>query len=197
MILSAKSGNNADLFPDVLALYVPEQSLVVDATYGNGVFWRRMDQSRYKLVRSDLFTKADILSDFRKMPFRDGSFDAVILDPPYMRTNNSKPQMGMNYNNRRINLRTHKEVLDLYLAGIKEAYRILRSSGVLILKCQDEVMSGHQQWTHVELMQVEGWLTEDLFILIRSGLPLFNWNRQVHARKNHSYFIVLRKMAIR
>ena len=32
----------------------------------------------------DKETKADVKADLGAMPFSDGIFDAVILDPPYM-----------------------------------------------------------------------------------------------------------------
>jgi len=192
-VLSAKQGTNADLFPEVLKLYAKPDDLIVDLTYGKGVFWRQVDTSLYRLVTNDLLATADFNYDCRHTAFTSDSCDMVVLDPPYMRTNNSKPQMGENYNNRLVNLRTHAEVLDLYFQGMDEARRLLKLNGVLVIKCQDEVMSGKQRWTHIEIMQHSNWLAEDLFILVREGEPLSNWARQLHARKNHSYFIVLRK----
>lgn len=194
-ILTAKTGTNADLFPDVLALYAKDGSQILDMTYGKGVFWRNVDTALYQLTTNDLYESADFAEDFRSTSHAAGAFDMVVLDPPYMRTNNSHPQMGDNYNNRTVNLRTHQEVLDLYFSGMAEAWRILKQHGVLVIKCQDEVMSGRQQWTHVEIINVASlWLVEDLFVLLRNGQPLSNWTRQLHARKNHSYFIVLRKL---
>ena len=38
-VLSCVKGINADLFPHILKLYVPEGSVVLDATYGLGAFW--------------------------------------------------------------------------------------------------------------------------------------------------------------
>jgi hypothetical protein len=44
-----------------------------------------------------------------------------------------------------------------------------------------------------ELTQ-KGFMIEDLFVLLRNNRPgVSRVIRQVHARKNHSYFLVLRK----
>ena len=58
-------------------------------------------------------------------------------------------------------------------AGV-EAYRVLRERGVLIVKCQDEVCSNRQRFTHVEVMQAYeriGFVTEDLFVVVRQNRP--------------------------
>lgn len=50
-LLTCKQGTNADLFPDIAALYIPEGSRVLDATWGRGIFWKKMDQGLYDLVK--------------------------------------------------------------------------------------------------------------------------------------------------
>jgi hypothetical protein len=65
---------------------------------------------------------------------------------------------------------------------------------VLIVKCQDEVSANKQRLTHVEIItayEALGFYTKDLFVLLRSNRPgISRLKTQVHARKNHSYFIV-------
>ncbi len=91
----------------------------------------------------------------------------------------------------------HEAVLDLYRQAGEEAYRVLRDRGVLIVKCQDEVCSNRQRFTHVEIMQMYddmGYVGEDLFVVVRNNRPgVSRTIRQVHARKNHSYFLVFWK----
>lgn len=196
-ILAAKNGTNADLFPDVLTLYVPEGSRVIDMTFANGVFWKKVDISKYDLVTNDLFNpKATIREDFRHLSFPAESFDTVVLDPPYMRTNNTPGVMAGNYHNQTINLRTHDAIISLYREGYESAKRILKTDGILIVKCQDEIESSKQRWSHIELLTHEGFVAEDLFVLVRTGGVLIGRNQehQRHARKNHSYFLVLRKV---
>ena len=91
----------------------------------------------------------------------------------------------------------HEAVLDLYVAAGREAHRVLRDRGVLIVKCQDEVCSNRQRFTHVEIIQAYerlGFVAEDLFVVVRTNRPgVSRTTRQVHARKNHSYFLVFWK----
>ena len=91
----------------------------------------------------------------------------------------------------------HEAVIELYADAGREAWRVLRDRGVLIVKCQDEVCSNRQRLTHVEIINAyedQGFVVEDLFVVVRTNSPgVSRVVRQVHARKNHSYFLVLWK----
>jgi hypothetical protein len=92
----------------------------------------------------------------------------------------------------------HDAVLDLYFKAGAEAHRVLRDDGVLIVKCQDEVSANRQHLTHVEIIahyESMGFFTKDLFVVVRNNRPgVSRLKKQVHARKNHSYFVVFVKM---
>ena len=113
----------------------------------------------------------------RILPFED-----------HYRNNGSGGQTGSKY---------HEAVLELYRDAGREAWRVLRERGVLIVKCQDEVCSNRQRFTHVEIMQMYddlGFVAEDLFVVVRNNRPgVSRAIRQVHARKNHSWFLVFWK----
>jgi hypothetical protein len=186
-------GNNADVFPEVLRIYVPDGSIIADVTYGRGVFWRNVDCSRYKLFPTDLMTGTDA----RQLPYADSSIDCVVLDPPYMHSGGSiKHSLDKGYRN---NQRDGgwRGVLPLYRDCAKEALRVLRVGGILIVKCQDTVVNHKQSWLHVDILNLPGYLAEDLFVVVQRSVPLMtgHWKKQYHARKNHSYFVVLRKAA--
>jgi hypothetical protein len=91
----------------------------------------------------------------------------------------------------------HDAVLDLYFAAAREAWRVLRDGGIYIVKSQDEVCANQQRLTHVEIineLHQYGFVTEDLFVVVRKAKPgVSRLLTQAHARKNHSYFIVLIK----
>lgn len=203
LVLSAHADGNDRVFPQILGLYVAPGSIVADVTYGKGVFWRRIPENKYELRATDILDGVDC----RDLPYDDGEMDCVVLDPPYMhspggtahltqpaferhyRNNGSGSQSGSKY---------HEAVLDLYVEAGKEAYRVLRERGVLIVKCQDEVCSNRQRFTHVEIMEsydTIGFVAEDLFVTMRTNKPGVSYTiRQVHARKNHSYFLVFWKL---
>lgn len=196
-ILTARVGRNAGLFADVLKLYVPEGSRVLDMTFGKGLFWTETDASRYALVSMDKYLPAMVQADLRALPFRAEAFDAAVLDPPYGQHGKKMPikaSIAKVYNLAQGDAPTSwREVLTLYILGVVEATRMLRIGGVLIIKCQDQQESGRQHWIHARLLELAGYDSEDLFVLVQPTTPAMRHDYQRHARKNHSYFIVLRK----
>jgi hypothetical protein len=202
LVFSAHQGNNDGLFPDILKLYVPAGSRVADVTYGRGVFWRNVPKDRYRLFATDLKTGVDS----RALPYESGTLDCVVFDPPYMHTPGGTAHADhQNYENYYANniapngseKKYHEAVLDLYFKSALEALRVLRPEGIFLVKCGDEVCANQQRLTHVELINEfagYGFIVEDLFVLLRNNRPgVSRIVRQVHARKNHSYFLVFRK----
>jgi hypothetical protein len=102
---------------------------------------------------------------------------------------------GCYQNNTSVDISNMSAVLKLYLDGILEAKRLLRPNGILVIKSQDIIQAGKQWWMHHILMMQDGFTCEDLFVLMQSSIPAADpkWKQQAHARKNHSFFIVLRK----
>jgi hypothetical protein len=91
----------------------------------------------------------------------------------------------------------HAAVVDLYQQGGREAARVLKRNGIFIVKCQDEVSANRQWLTHVEIINgyvALGFYARDLFVVVRPNQPgVSRLLKQVHARKNHSYFLVFQK----
>lgn len=209
LVFSAFVGNNEDIFPDILRLHVPKGSVVADVTFGKGVFWKKVPKDWYKLLPSDIQTGIDC----RNLPYDDGSIDCVILDPPYMEGFYRRSTDHLAGNGTYAPFREfysdgsahatesgpkyHAAVLDMYFKAGLEAYRVLKENGVLIVKCQDEVSANRQNLTHVEIIneyEAMRFYTKDLFIVVRKNRPAVSKiKKQVHARKNHSYFIVFVK----
>jgi hypothetical protein len=210
VVLSAHAGRNAELFPRILALHVPPGASIADVTYGQGVFWQQVPPGRYRLLPSDLATGTDC----RALPHADASIDALVLDPPYMEgllreKAETRGGLGSHAGLRAYYAagggaagpgggRWHQAVLDLYLGAAAEARRVLRDHGILIVKCQDEVSANRQELTHVQIitgLAAMGFYARDLFVLLRANRPgVARLKRQVHARKNHSYFLVFQKV---
>jgi hypothetical protein len=201
LVFSAHQGHNSDLFPSILKLYVAPGSVVADVTYGKGAFWKQVPAGAYEVLKSDLRQGVDC----RKLPYADGSVDCVVLDPPYMHTPGGTAHDGhQNFEDYYRNNGTgndggkkyHEAVLDLYFQAAREAARVLRNHGVLIVKCQDEVCACKQRLTHVEIINeyaAYGYIAEDCFVLMRENRPgVSRVVKQLHARKNHSYFLVFR-----
>jgi len=200
LIFSAHQATNDEVFPLILSLYVAPGSTVADVTYGKGVFWRKVPSDAYDLIATDIQTGVDC----RDLPYDDATLDCVVFDPPYMHTPGGSAHVGhQNYENYYKNNQTtsskkyYDAVLDLYLTSANEAERVLRPGGVYIVKCQDQICANQQRLTHVDLineLDTLGFVAEDLFVVVRLGRPgVSRIIRQVHARKNHSYFLVFIK----
>ena len=202
LVLSAHLDGNDTVFPKILDLYVKHGSTVADVTYGEGVFWRNIQPDLYDLKPTDIKTGTDC----RNLPYKDAEIDCVVLDPPYMHSpggsaHQSHQAFEKYYANNRLAGQTaskyHDAVLDLYIQAGIEAHRVLRDRGVFIVKCQDEVCANKQRFTHVEIINAYeemGFVPEDLFVVVRKNRPgVSRMIKQVHARKNHSYFLVFWK----
>lgn len=213
LIVSAYQETNAEVFPRILELHVPLFSTVADVTYGKGVFWRNVPEGDYNLLATDLKTGTDC----RQLPYDRASIDCVVLDPPYMegllrKNKNHRSGAGTHVSFReaysdngkaRISpvqskSKWHAAVLELYVDAGREAHRVLRKKGILIVKCQDEVSANKQWLTHVEIINEYaemGFYAKDLFVVVRKNKPgVSRIKKQRHARKNHSYFLVFIKM---
>ena len=207
LVHSAHIAGNADVFPEILDLHVPQGSTVADVTYGKGVFWRNVPEGIYDLLTTDIQDGVDC----RDLPYQDESLDCVVLDPPYMEGLYRKDSSSLAGANSYAAFRSHYSdskarnggpkyhaaVLDMYFSAGKEALRVLRPKGTLIVKCQDEVSANKQHLTHVEIINEYaelGFYAKDLFVVVRPNKPAMSRViRQVHARKNHSYFLVFVK----
>jgi len=207
VILSAHVAGNSEVFAKILELHVPKGSTVADVTYGTGIFWKNVPAEDYRLLPTDLKTGVDC----RKLSYKDNSIDCVVLDPPYMEglyrkdknhlagsgSHSAFRETYSNGDETTVGPKWHGAVLDMYFKGGREAYRVLKPNGILIVKCQDEVSANTQRLTHVEIIneyEEIGFYAKDLFVLIRANAPcITRLKKQVHARKNHSYFLVFLK----
>lgn len=204
LVVSAHTATNDKVFPEILKLHVPLGATIADVTYGLGVFWKDVPKQNYKLLATDLKTGVDC----RKLPYKEQSVDCLVLDPPYMEGlfrknrghlagNGTYKAFRSAYSNGQTTNegpKYHDAVLDLYFKAGKESSRVLKKNGIMIVKCQDEVSANKQRLTHVELINEYakmGFFCKDLFVVVRQNRPAVSrLIKQVHARKNHSYFLV-------
>ena len=154
--------------------------------------------------------------DCRTLPYGDESIDCVVLDPPYMEGLYRKAKDHLAGSGTHSSFRHaysngkateeggpkwHAAVVDMYAKAGREAYRVLKKDGVLIVKCQDEVSANKQRLTHVEIItayESMGFYTKDLFVLVRvNRAGVSRLKKQEHARKNHSYFLVFQRRKVK
>lgn len=62
--------------------------MILDATAGNRMMWRHLNYNCENVVFIDkergLLRPADIVCDWKHLPFRDNVFEATIFDPPHV-----------------------------------------------------------------------------------------------------------------
>jgi hypothetical protein len=158
LVCSAYFSRNAGVFRKILDLHVPGDSTIADVTYGRGVFWQGVPSDHCRLLASDISLKEDVPRpieatlaariDCRRLPYRNGTIDCLVLDPPYME--------GL----------YRKDAGHLAGSGSHAAFR--------------------QHYS-------------DLFVVVRANRAGVSrlLNRQEHARKNHSYFLVFQKREVK
>lgn len=193
-------GSDAELLEKMLDFYphkTPQK--ILDATVNAGRFWIG---SRRPVTGMDIDPahKPDVVGDNTAMPFEDASFDVVVYDPPHI-PNQGKDKIKDF--NKRFGL-VLKSSIDqgynfnhMFPPFCKEAYRVLRQKGVLFCKIADYVHGHRFQWAHVEFITAAtaaGFTACDCIVKIRKG-PITDprWKNAHHARRQHCYWIVLRK----
>lgn len=199
---ASKWKTNGELIADVAKLgYLKKTDIVLDPTYGEGIWWQNWEPNT--LVYHDLHKLKDV--DFRFLPYRDGSFDAVAFDPPYVSIGGRKTSTLDDFNDRFGVHRTPTTPAGLqqYMHdGFDECLRVVKSKGIILWKCCDYVSSG-KIWlgTHLALTHAldRGCFMEDRFELIGHARAQPKRTRkdgslvtQQHARRNLSTLFVLR-----
>jgi len=193
--LTSIIGRNEDLIPVILNIYAKDGDTIADVTYGNGNFWKKVDLIRYDFYPSDIKTNG---YDFRNLPYEDNIFDIVAFDPPYMHGSPApiNDELDKTYFNNEKGGWCYKYIYGLYQQGLSESRRILKSKGICLVKCQDQIESGKNYFDHIiiyDMAKEMNFIAEDLFILSRNQVPMMRHPYQLHARKNHSYMWVFRK----
>lgn len=187
----------------ILDLYVPSKHINLDATYSIGNFYKNtgIQEPEYKFDINPIIDGVEF-GDVRNLPIEDNSIDCQMFDPPFLATTGEslKSNVSNNIINKRFGVYDNEKLLhQMYIDAMKESYRILNDNGILIFKCQDKISSGKQYLSHVFIINEAikiGFYPEDIFILLAKNRIVADWQlkNQKHARKFHSYFIVLKKI---
>ncbi len=192
--------DDAELIDLMLSFYPrSEPRLILDATVNGGRFWRG---SQRPVIGLDIDPRhrPTVCADNSAMPFRDGTFDVVVYDPPHIP--NQGRDKSKDFNARfGLGARSAKEngysFAHTYPAFLLEASRVLEKEGILLCKIADYVHNHRYQWAHVELIvaaRTFGFTACDCIIKIRKG-PIIDpkWKVAHHSRRQHCYWIVFRK----
>lgn len=196
----SEAKNNAELIAECAQLgYLDRTWVTLDCTYGKGRFWTEWKPDHLNLVCSDLNPSDRHVSkvDFTCMPYADDAFDAVVFDPPYKLSGTSHNR-GPASGDASYGVSSYVPIFErhsLIFDGLDECMRVLKSGGYLLVKCQDQVSSGRVHWQtrlfagHAEALGAT--LVDMLHLPSYRRQP--KGTRQLHARRNYSTLLILRK----
>lgn len=209
MVLRSIYEDQQDILSAIEALHCPD-GFQCDVTYGNGAFYKGRKQPEYCF---DLQPLADhvVKADSRMLPLAPDTLDNMVFDPPFLcyvsngRENAASSGKKAVMSSRFGGYWRYDELEAHYKGTFKEAARVLRPKGVLVVKCQDIIHNHKMHSTHTNSIlwaEQEGFRIKDIFILLaKSRMPLkaaaHGRQKQQHARIFHSYFLVFEKNRIR
>jgi hypothetical protein len=192
--------SNFEVISNIMSLYKIE-AFDLDCTYSRGLFWKNLPEP---VIKTDLVpvVEGTIQADSENLPFQDNSIRTIMYDPPFVISGKSykENKEGSSVIAKRFEGYTNYENLTInYYNTLKELYRVCEEDGFVVMKCQDTVSGGKNHFTHAMVMSMAmkvGFYPRDLFILVANmRINSFGgkWNKQEHARKYHSYFLVFEK----
>lgn len=191
--IATVSSNQHTILQAILDLYIASGRFDCDPTFSQGQFYR--GEILLPHYRFDLqpITPGVEEADCRNLPLESASISSIVFDPPFIHAHGKESEIGKRFSS----YPTQHALRAMYLASLVEFYRVLKTKGVLVVKCQDIIESGKQVMNHCILWQMAnglGFVDLDLFILTADNRIVgHNHHAQQHARKHHAYFWVFEK----
>ncbi len=189
-IIKSINFNQQELINDILTLHNKGNVIDFDPCYNKGGFYKNKIVQEPK-IKSDINPLLPGIEkyDVRHLPFVD-KFKCIIFDPPFI-ISGQNGTMGKRYGY----FNNIIEARQFWKDSLISLQRALKNRGILIIKCQDFI-NGRKNYIFIKeilsLAEDIKFQIKDLFILLSKTRPI-KMKKQQHARKYHSYFIVLKK----
>lgn len=194
--ISSIAFTQEEILRDIYDLYLPN-GLDVDCTYSTGNFYKVIPGPKLKF---DIEPQGPgvVQAEASNLPLANKSTGSVMFDPPFIASWNvsSKDYVMASRFSR---IKGMDNLRKMYGESIKEFGRIIKSQGILIVKCQDTMYAGHQYFNHIYIhdeAKKHGFDAVDLFVLL-ARVRFKGSGEQRSARKFHSYFWVFKKVRCR
>ena len=191
-----------EIISNILKLHCNGKDIELDVTYSTGGFYKNglIKKPTYKF---DINPQSEEVQkgNAENLPLENESFETIICDLPFLATTGKSLEGTDNNNSINKRFSVYPDEITLhksYQNVLSELYRICKTDGILIFKCQDKVSSSKQYFSHCFVYQKaieSGWYPKDLFILLAKNRIVANWQKdnQKHARKFHCYYWVFQK----
>jgi hypothetical protein len=193
-IIRSISYSQDEILQNIVSLHTGP--IECDVTFGSGCFYKKAlprPQFCFDLEprpNQPWVTQADVCH----LPLENAAVRTVMFDPPFMARTGPGATLKSRFGEL---VGTIKDLWNFYFLAMREIHRVLVPGGWLVFKCQDGVLSGKNNFTHVVVCNQAmalGFTPKDLFVLlVKNRMNHPKHTRQLHARKFHSYFWVFRK----
>lgn len=180
-----------EIINNILTLYNKGNPIEYDPCYNVGSFYRNgvVQDPEIKSDINPLLPEVEKI-DVCNLPY-ENKFNCVIFDPPFLVGGNGGYKMVKRYGY----FKSVEELRSFYINAFISLQRAIKQRGILIVKCQDFV-NGRKNYIFlpeiISMARDIGFYVKDLFILL-SRSRIVKMKHQQHARKYHSYFLVLKK----
>lgn len=190
-------GKNQDkVLTDIIRLYIPSKRFDCDLTYSKGLFYKAIQQPKFKFDKFPLSDDVKPLDE--AFSLSNGIFESIVMDLPFIIKSSEKDAQTSIVVDRFQCFYSVNELIETNKTMLSLAYRLLNQNGILVQKVQNTNFSGKQIWTGFlcqQYCQEIGFELIDEFVLEGKSRLLHypNGGEQKHARKYHSYFYVFKK----
>lgn len=195
-VIKSIQNSDKDVLVAVKTMFLNGENFDLDPTYSIGNFYKDIPKPKYC---SDFLPidESILKADAKRLFFlNDNEIKSIVFDPPFMFEKRHRENLNIMKQRFSMFHGGFEELEQMYKGALKEFYRVLKDDGIVAFKCQDYTDS-RTTLTHcfVHNWAIEiGFKIEDLFIMAFKGGRVWNSNlTQKHARKYHSYWIILRK----
>ena len=195
-------GRDNDVLDQLFRTYPRPAGLVIDVTCNQRRMWKKLVRNGVIFCDIDKKVKPDVVCDFRQLPFANDSVGVLVFDPPHLPkaagTDKSLKQYVEDYGLK--DSVTGNNVNAFFPPFLTEARRVLVNDGLIFCKLTDYVHNHAFQWLLVDFItavrSISGLTPCDLIIKCdpcAGNLKSGRWKKCHHARRNHCYFVVVRK----
>jgi hypothetical protein len=187
---------NGPLIAQVARLWIKPDDLLMDATWGQGLWWTDYKHPEHLFIRHDKYTLDEV--DYHELPEGDESVDVIALDIPYTSCGSVETSSLEGFHDRYglTSQKGYKAIFADMAGAVTECARVLNRGGRLLLKLSDYVESGQMRWAWRnadDAATAAGLRHADEFIHHSGTGPQPKTNldgtprRQIHSRRCHSF----------
>lgn len=182
-----------EIIQNIINLYCDGKPIQCDLTFSLGKMWKGLFIPEHCFDIKPQLPHVKHLDDSKLF---EGFFSSCLFDLPFTIHPQPKEPNAI-ICNRFDAFSSERELYQANTKMLELTFYVLKLRGICIIKTQDTCYAGKQIWTHQYIMNEAkriGFKIEDLFICLSKNMLVNQAVIAKHARKQHCYFLVLRKI---